>query len=305
MTSEPRPRFGHYVSNAFLRGLMGLALALPYAQRVRLMGWLTAQVVAPLAGYRKRIRQNLAHAWPDLPPQEVERLCREVPNNAGRTLIEIYSGTEFNARMAQITPRGPGLAAMDAARDAGTPVLMVSGHFGNYDSFRSCMSQRGHRIGGLYRNMDNPLFNQHYVHAINQIAQPLWPRGRRGLAQMVKFLRQGNGVALLSDQYVQSGHVLDFFGQPAPSALSAAEMALKYDAQMFPVYGIRQPDGLSFDIIIEEPIPHSDAVTMMQAFNDSLEARIRENPGQWLWIHKRWKPERAAIDARAQLQDSN
>jgi KDO2-lipid IV(A) lauroyltransferase len=82
-----------------------------------------------------------------------------------------------------------------------------------------------------------------------------------------------------------------FFGKPAATALSAAELSLKYDAPLIPIYGVRQPNGLDFKIIVEEPVPPSDAVTMTQALNDSLEALVREHPEQWLWMHRRWKPE--------------
>ncbi|MDE3120851.1 MAG: lauroyl acyltransferase, partial [Paracoccaceae bacterium] len=54
-------------------------------------------------------------------------------------------------------------------------------------------------------------------------------------------------------------------------------------------YGIRRPDGLSFDIVIEAPIPHGTPQEMTQALNDSLEALVRRHPEQWFWIHRRWK----------------
>jgi KDO2-lipid IV(A) lauroyltransferase len=90
------------------------------------------------------------------------------------------------------------------------------------------------------------------------------------------------------------GPALPFFGKPAPTALSAAEMALKYDAALVPIYGIRQPDGLSFEIRVEDPIPHTDPETMTRALNASLEALVRDHMDQWFWIHRRWKPGRQA-----------
>jgi KDO2-lipid IV(A) lauroyltransferase len=87
--------------------------------------------------------------------------------------------------------------------------------------------------------------------------------------------------------------VLDFVVKPARTALSAAELALRFNAVLIPFYGIRQPDGLTFETVLEAPITHSDATTMTQAMNDSLSARIRENPGQWLWVHRRWRPDDA------------
>ena len=282
-------RLGQYLVNLVLGGLVRLALALPYRLRVPLMGWLVSRCVAPLAGYNRRVRDNLALVRPDLSEAEIRHMQRAVADNAGRTLIEIYSGPEFKARLADAPIDGPGLAALDAARAAGEPVLLVSGHFGNYDAFRAKISARYGDVGALYRPLNNLYFNRHYVTAMGSIARPLFPRGRRGLAEMVKFLRDGNIVALLSDQYFNQGADLTFFGHPARTATSATEMALKYGARLFPIYGIRQPDGLSFHITVEEELPHSDPETMSQALNDSLEAMTRAHPEQWFWIHRRWK----------------
>jgi KDO2-lipid IV(A) lauroyltransferase len=122
-----------------------------------------------------------------------------------------------------------------------------------------------------------------------QIGKPLFMRGRRGMAEMLKFLRQGNCIAILIDQHMAAGEELTFFGRPAYTALSAAEMALKYDALLVPGYGIRQPDGLSFEVVLEAPVPHTSAAEMTQRLNDSLEAQVREHMDQWLWVHRRWK----------------
>lgn len=67
-------------------------------------------------------------------------------------------------------------------------------------------------------------------------------------------------------------------------------MALKYDAVLIPTYAIRQPDGLSFQIIVDPPIPQGTPEAMTQALNDNLERLIRRYPEQWFWIHRRWKP---------------
>jgi KDO2-lipid IV(A) lauroyltransferase len=106
---------------------------------------------------------------------------------------------------------------------------------------------------------------------------------------MVRFLRGGGILGLLIDQRMQQGAKLSFFGHEALTALSAAELALKYDALLLPVYAIRQENGLDFDILVESPIPPGPPEAMTQALNDSLEALVRAHPGQWLWIHRRWK----------------
>ena len=107
---------------------------------------------------------------------------------------------------------------------------------------------------------------------------------------MVRFLSSGGMLGVLTDVHTVGGTALDFVGHPAMTALSAAKLALKYDALLVPVYARRNPDGLTFDVEFESPIPHSDPETMTRALNDSISARIRATPGQWYWVHRRWKP---------------
>ena len=154
---------------------------------------------------------------------------------------------------------------------------------------RGALVARGYRVGGLYKPMKNPLFNDHYVKAISTIGEPLFPRGPDGLGAMVRFLKSGGMLGLVMDQHMGHGAPITFFGKRAWTATSAADLALKYDAEIIPIYGIRRDDGLNFDIRAEAPIPKGDPVTMTQAINDSLEALVRQHMGQWFWIHRRWK----------------
>lgn len=282
-------RVKYYAANVFLRALIGIFKLLPYPQRVRAMGWLVARVMAPIAGFDRRVRNNLRLTCPDLSVAEIDSLCRAVPNNAGRSLIELYSGQSFveHAKAAEIG--GPGLAALQEARDAGRPVILMTGHFGNYDAARAKLISMGFEMGALYRRMANPYFHEHYLKTISGIGTPMFEQGRRGMIEMVRHLKQGGIIAIVGDLHVQEGIELGFFGQPAITSTVPAELALKQDAALIPVYAIRKPDGLNFQIVMHEPIEHSDPMTMTQEINDGLEELVREHMDQWFWIHRRWK----------------
>ena len=283
---------GDYLIDLMIRALFWLMLALPYNWRVPAMGWIMARIVSPLAGFGKRIRENLAYVCPEMPESEVKKLCYQVPNNAGRSLIEIYSGDQFIERVKNTPIQGPGAKALIEAQNQGRPVVLVTGHFGNYDVVRSALVAKNYQVGAIYMPMKNVFYNKHYEAAISHIATPLFARGRKGLVEMVKFLRAGGMTFFGVDQYFSTGANLTFFGKTAPTALSAAKMALKTNALLLPIYGIRGQNGLDFSILADAPIAHSDAQTMTQAINDNMEKLVRENMGQWFWIHRRWKPER-------------
>ncbi|MEM9971346.1 MAG: lauroyl acyltransferase [Pseudomonadota bacterium] len=289
MAKTGKAPFKDWFHNAAARTILRAALIVPYAARVRLVGWTMTHLVAPFTGWRKRIRENLALALPDLPEAEVQRIVRAVPNNVGRTLIEIYSGHEFLARVAQSPRVGPGVDALEKALAAGKPLVLLTAHLGNYDAVRGTLSQQGLKLGALYKPMENAAFNEHYVQAISTIASPVFPTDGRGIKSLVRHLKDGGAIGIVGDVGSTKAPVLQFFGHDAGTPLSAAEWALKYDAEVIPIYGIRQPDGLSFELFIDVPIARGTAQDMMQKFNDSVEAVVRDNLDQWFWIHRRWK----------------
>lgn len=288
-TLSARQRAGYFASNLVIRGLLGVVLAIPYRWRVPAMGWFVSRVVAPLAGYRKRIRANLKLACPDLSEEQIAHLCRAVPDNAGRTLIEIYSGQDFIDRATSAAPEGPGFAALQEAQAKGQPVFLASGHFGNYNVLRASLRPHGFDAGALYRRMANPFFNDHYLRAMKETGERMFEQGPQGMRDMVRHLKSGGIVALLHDLFVIDSPILTFFGQNAHTSIATAQLALKYDALIIPTYVVRAPNGLDFRLILHAPIPHSDAKTMTQALNDDLEQMVRAHMDQWFWIHRRWK----------------
>ena len=279
---------GQWLSGFAIRILIGLLQQLPYRIRLHMCGRMMSSVVAPLSGARRRIRENLRLVMPDLPKSEVERLVGKVPYNMGRSLMEIFSGPEFIERVCGLPLTGPGGAALEKAHREGRGVLLVTGHIGNYDAVRAALLARGYRVGGIYKRMANPYFNHIYVNAITKIGTPLFENDRSGMVSMVRFLRDGGMVGMVLDQRINDAEVLQFMGKPARTALSAAELALRHNAVVLPCYGIATADG-SYEIVIESPIPHNRPEIMTQALNDSLEARVRATPEQWMWTHWRWK----------------
>lgn len=278
-----------FLSDRVLRGLIALALRLPYGLRLRLMGWLMRHVLAPLAGYRGRALANLAFVFPQMPAPRRRAIAASLAENVGRSLIENYSTADFLARMAQIAPQGPGLAALEKAQAEGRPVLLVTGHYGNYEAARAALVARGYRIGGLYRPMKNAGFNSHYKRTMEAFGGPVFAQGRKGTGGFVRHLKAGGMLVLLFDQDVRGEPVLDFLGKPARTPVSSAELALRYGADLIPFYATRNADGESFTIEIDAPIPHSTPEAMMQALNDGLARRVTAHPAQWFWYHNRWK----------------
>lgn len=286
--------------DAAFRGAIGTAMALPYERRVPLFGAVARRLAAPVAGYRRRALANLALVRPDWPEALRQEVAEQTLDNFGRTVIEHYSWRELSERLAGTAPSGAGVAALEEARRRGRPILFVTGHFGNPDAARIALDRAGFPNGVLYRPMSNPLVDRHYVGALDRISRPIFTRGRQGVLGFARHLAGGGMATILFDLHTQSGVPIPFLGRPALTATTAADLALRFDALLVPFWGIRQPDGLSFEVAVEEPIPPADPLAMMEEATRRLEARIAAHPGQWFWVHRRWKvTDRDPVDGGA------
>jgi KDO2-lipid IV(A) lauroyltransferase len=290
MSAQDRSTFTKidWIVSYIAGALIAVLLKLPYETRVRLMGRVMRGVIAPLAGYRKRAEANLALIYPDMPAAARRRLANASCDNFGRTVIENFSPREFAARVAQTPPQGAGIAAIQDAVAQNRPVLFVSGHFGNYEAPRHALLAMGHAICGLYRPMRNGYFNARYTEAFANWGGATYPQGRTGTVQFIREIRN-NGMGLLMFDLSAPGPQLPFLGHDARTSLSTAQIALKHDAVVIPYFGIRQPDGFSFNVLFQDPIAPGSPEDMVLAMNARLEALIANHPEQWFWVHRRWK----------------
>ena len=269
--------------------MLWLLSFLPYKARVSFGSNFFSIVISPLLGNSKRINENFSFVMPDLTTQEKKRLIRSINKNIGRTIFELFSPDDFSNFAKKTIIKGPGFKILKSASDFNRPIILVSGHYGNYDVVRAKLRHEKIQVGALYKPMQNNYFNKLYLENISKIGQPLFPRGRNGMSDMVKFLKKGNCIAVLFDQVMGRGEPLTFFGKTAYTATSVAKMAIKYDALLIPFFAERQSDGFNFELYFGHPIIHGKPEKMTQQLNDLLEQRIRTNMDQWLWTHKRWK----------------
>jgi len=272
-----------------VRGFFALFALLPHKSALGLAGWVSARILAPVFGVNRRIRRNLALIYPAMPEAEVTDLCHTVSDNAGRLMVESFNTRHFVDHAAQASFSGDGKAALLQALTDRQKVVLVSGHFGNYQVLRVLLARLGFETAAIYRPMNNAYTNKRYIENMNRIATPNFPRGLSGTKSLLGHLRKGGAIALLNDQFAHEGVELRFMGHPAFTMLSAAEFALKYDALLIPYFGIRRDNGVDFDVVVEPAIAPGTAIEMTQALNDSLETMVRRFPGQWFWIHQRWK----------------
>ena len=274
------------LQHAALQGLLRLVALLPLPLRRRIVGRV-AEAVVRFGPLRRRADDNLALIWPEKPVAERRAIRNAAARNAGHGLTEIWFNDDFAEEVAGLVPEGPGLAALRAARDAGKPAIILSGHFGHWEAIRHVLRREGLETGAIYRPNNNPYYEPIFRAGIELGGRPIIPKGREGNREVLRHIRAGGFMALLPDQHVRSGEWLTFLGQPALTSIAAAELALRYDAPLVPAFAPMEDGGLR--VVFEAPIARDAPVRMMQDFNDRLSSWVTRHPSQWHWLHRRWK----------------
>ena len=132
---------------------------------------------------------------------------------------------------------------------------------------------------------------------------------RHGLKDLLACLRQNMVVTILTDQNAgPEGLILEFLGHPAPHWKGAAKISLRYKAPIIPGYALRNPEGgirICFEPMIHHP-ELSDStenqLLLLKEINAVTERYIRQNPKQWLWLHRRWLiPERSPLNQAQEI----
>ena len=292
-TGKPRGTMRQKLEYAAVMGFFGAMWLAPYRLRNRWVGACLRGLLGHLLGYRKRVMDNLNLIYPNMPQARKLEIAHQVLDNAGRTFTENMFPAQFQAQNPEITLHGAGLEAVLQAHKDGCPIMFYSGHFGNHESFRAALYQHGIKVGGMVRRMTNPYFDVQYKRMldINGRGGPVFEADKHGTLAMVKSLKTGTALVLLLDLALSYGMPVTFMGRSVYCSVTAASFALKTKALFVPYFSMRNSDGESFSVEIGTPIEHSDAETMTREATKSLEDRVYADPGNWFWIHRRWKYE--------------
>lgn len=245
------------------------------------------RLLGPLIpGVAKRAQQNFDRVRPHYDAETRRRIIRQVCGGFARTAVDYLYLPWIRAESAGCAVEG--LEHLEAAKVAGGGRLVViSGHFGNWEAIRSVAAAQGAPLGIIYRAFNNRLIDRYFYGRIALNGGPAFRKGAEGSKQLLGHIRSGGGVLILVDQRSGGAPFVDFMGEPAETSLAAAKLARSLKAPLLPAVARRVGDG--FAVRFEAAIPPGDAADMMAEANRRIAAWIDEDPGQWFWLHRRWR----------------
>jgi KDO2-lipid IV(A) lauroyltransferase len=192
-----------------------------------------------------------------------------------------------------------------AARAMGKGVIGVSAHVGNWEIAATVLGHLGHPPTWLLRPVENPVI-QAALNDVRALSGTHVIEKWGGLRESIHVLRRGEVLAMLVDQDARDqGVFVPFFGREASTLKSPAMLSMRTGAPILP-FVARRIEGDRFIVEIGEPFVaegssdrEEDLARATARFTQVLEGWIRQSPGQWLWLHRRWKTVREPAAAVA------
>jgi KDO2-lipid IV(A) lauroyltransferase len=273
-------------------GVMKLIAMLPWKMLMAIGRALGAVIERFPSPRREVAATNIALCFPELDAAAQTRLVDAHLRDIGMMLMEFALGWMGSDRaIARIPVRFEGLEHLEAAHAQGRGVLLVGGHFSHLELCARLVSQRI-RIAGMYRRMDNPVFEWTVLRARLGYARAMFDKD--DIRGTVKYLRGGGTLWYAPDQDMRSkdNAFVPFFGVTAATITATHHLARMSRSVVIPFFHRRLPDNQGYALRLGAPLegmPSEDAETDTARVNLSIEQMVREAPEQYLWVHKRFK----------------
>lgn len=273
-----------------LLGFLWLIAQLP----VRLnqaIGWCFGGLLFWFAPGRKRIAEiNIARCFPELDAKAQARMVREVIMSCGysfaETAMALWGQVDKMRGRYELT----GLEHITKAQAEGKGVLLMGSHLTTIDISGLIMSYHV-KADVLYRSDPNPLMSYAIAKARSRVNDDAIHRN--DTRKLIRNLRKGHIVWYAPDQDYRSAQTVfaPFFGVQAATVVATSRIAKMSDAAVIPFFCYREPKG-RFRLVVHPALdnfPTDDDLADATRVNAILEQAIRVAPGQYLWVHRRFK----------------
>lgn len=295
MSDEPKPELRHWIAYGCARGMLGLAQALPF-RAARSLGRGLGRFGRRLGIRRTVVERQIAGAFPEFDRATVERVSRESFAHLGEVAIETAMLPKLGARgVLDLFEGAEGFEAIEAAYAARKGIILITGHFGNWELAGSYVAARGIPIEVIVRRINNPPFDA-YLTKVREDAGMRVVRDRDAVRRTPRAFREGHAVAFVADQGVLglASTFVPFFGRPAKTPRGPAVFAMRTRVPTLFVAAVRQPSGKFRCVVTPVEIPDTgdrdaDVDALVARYTGILEGWVRKYPGQYFWQHKRWK----------------
>jgi KDO2-lipid IV(A) lauroyltransferase len=299
MTSNPpvkrKHSTAHKVEYALARSLERAVSAMP-ERAADAFGRNIGRTIHRLGLRRDIVEENLRIAFPEESDEWRENTMRAAYAHLGREVAAMLRLSKLDPAAVVERTSTIGWDSLEEARSLGRGVLLVTGHYGNWEIAAAAVAARGIPIAAIVRRQGNRIVDERLQMlrrnlGVENIYQGDAPK------RVPRILRENGVVGIVGDQDARrSGIFVPFFGRPASTHRGPALFALRLGAPVFTCVARRLPgNDVRYEVAGERVnftptgVLDNDVAALTTEFAARLEGQIRVDPSQYFWFHKRWK----------------
>jgi KDO2-lipid IV(A) lauroyltransferase len=248
--------------------------------------------------HRDRALGNLRRSFPDMPERQRQRMARR----SMQQLVMLAVDVIFTTRLVHLDTwrRYVRLSnfhdVLKLLLTKNQGLIMLTGHYGNWEILGYVLATLGFDTTSIARPLDNPYVNDWLLGVREKKGQKIIDK-KGATGDVTSLLAQGGTVCFIADQNAGSkGLFVDFFGRKASTYKSIGLLAMEYEVPVVIGYARRAEDKFLFDVGVQDIIWPADWKSqddplryITQRYTKGIEDFVRADPGQYLWVHRRWK----------------
>ena len=247
-------------------------------------------LIGPFFKSTEVIKKNLKNFSKNISESEKNEISKNMWKNYGMTFIEYIFLDYFRKNSSHIKFIGEE-NLVDCIKK-NQPVIFVSGHFANFELMSMEIIKKEIKLAAIYRPLNNFFLNPFMEYLRKKyVCKNQIKKGINGVRNAIEYIKKDYSIALMIDQRVTEGEKINFFGKPAFTTTLPAQLAIKYDLKIIPVF-IERTRSNKFKIEFLNAIKPKDfknKLALSEKLNKIIEKMIIKNPNQWIWTHNRWK----------------
>ena len=252
------------------------------------------QKIGPSIKSNKITDQNLEKYLGNYNEGKKDNIKLDMWSNYGKTFVEYLFLKKLRNNNDHIQIKGE--ENLKDIINANKQVIFISGHFANFELMSMELTKRKIKLATIYRPLNNFFLNPFMEYLRKKyVCKNQIKKGISGVKEAIDYIKKNYNVALMVDQRVSEGKKLPFFEEPALTTTLPAQLALKFNLEIIPIY-IRRMEGDNFEMEIYKPVDfiktdnvNSDKINLSIKINKIIEEMVSRDPGQWIWTHNRWK----------------
>ena len=247
-------------------------------------------LIGPLFRSQKILDKNLNIFSSNISFTDKIKIRDNMWKNYGKTFIEYVFLDYFKKNNAHIIIKGK--KNLVQINQDNKPVIFISGHFANFELMSMEITKQNISLATIYRPLNNFFLNPFMEYLRRKyVCKNQIKKGIQGVKQAIEYIRKDHCIALMVDQRVSEGEIVDLFSKPSLTTTLPAQLSIKFNLKIIPVF-IERTDDNKFKIEFQKeinPQNFSNKLKLTKKLNEVLENMIIKNPNQWIWTHNRWK----------------